>query len=93
MFHIVRSFALCYIEASDDNKMTVRLLLDELLAERGQTAYWLSKRTGIAHPVIHKLRYGKLASIRFDYIERLCAALECEPGDLIVLEKKMTKKR
>ena len=64
--------------------MTVRLMLDELLQERGQTPYWLAKQTGIAHPVMHKLRYGKLAAIRFDYIERLCAALECEPGELFL---------
>jgi putative transcriptional regulator len=64
--------------------MSVRLRLDELLQERGQTPYWLAKQTGIAHPVIHKLRYGKLAAIRFIYIERLCAALECEPGELFV---------
>ena len=75
------------------DKMTVKLILDELLQERGRTPYWLSKQTGIAHPVVHKLRYGKLAAIRFDYIERLCAALECEPGELIVLDKKLPKKK
>ena len=79
--------------------MTVKLKLDELLQERGRTPYWLSKQTGIAHGVIHKLRYGKLTGIRFDYIERLCAVLECEPGELFEREldtpkaKKSTKAR
>jgi putative transcriptional regulator len=73
--------------------MTVKLTLDELLQKRGQTAYWLAKETGIAHSVMHKLRYGKLAAIRFDYIERLCAALECEPGELFRMEKEKRKRR
>jgi putative transcriptional regulator len=64
--------------------MTVKLLIDELLEENGRTAYWLSVETGIAHSVMHKLRYGKLESIRLDYIDRICEALDCQPGDLIV---------
>jgi putative transcriptional regulator len=64
--------------------MTVKLLIDELLEKHGKTAYWLAVETGIAHSVMHKLRYGKLESIRLDYIDRICQALECQPGDLIV---------
>jgi putative transcriptional regulator len=72
--------------------MTVRLMIDELLQKRGQTPYWLAKETGIAHSVMHKLRYGKLAAIRFDYIERLCLALECEPGDLFSMKEADARK-
>ena len=33
------------------------------------------------------LKTGKAKAIRFSTLERLCEALECEPGDLLVYEK------
>lgn len=69
------------------------LRLDELLEARGHTAYWLGKETGINHATISQLRNGNLKAIRFDYIDKICEALDCEPGDFIVRVKPENKKK
>ena len=72
----------------------VRIRIDELLEEKGKTAYWLALESGLPHSAIYNLRYGKLASIQLKYIEALCKALECTPGDLIAIEEeKATSKK
>jgi putative transcriptional regulator len=63
----------------------VQLRIEELLDQRGRSAYWLAKETGIGYPVIWKLLNGRMQAFRFDYIDKICAALDCVPGDLIVL--------
>jgi putative transcriptional regulator len=62
-----------------------QLRITELLKERGHTPYWLAKETDISYPVLWKLVNGKMQALRFDYIDKICAALNCTPGDLIVL--------
>jgi putative transcriptional regulator len=71
----------------------VRLRINELLEEKGKTAYWLSIESGLPHSAIYNLRYGKLASIQLKYIEALCKALECTPGDLIMIEEQKLEPR
>ena len=71
----------------------INLRLDELLEAKGHTAYWLGKETGINHATISQLRNGNLKAIRFDYIDKICEALDCEPGDFIVRVKTEGKKK
>lgn len=79
--------------------LMIQLRINELLERRGRTAYWLAVETGTNHAVIAKLRYNRAKSIRFDVLERLCNALECEPSELIQIvedepeEKGKTKRR
>jgi putative transcriptional regulator len=71
----------------------VELCINKLLEERGLTPYWLAKRTGIDYPIMWKLLHGKLKAFRFDYIDRICAALECQPSDLIIWKPDHAKVR
>jgi putative transcriptional regulator len=73
----------------------VQVRLDELLEKRSRSAYWLSKQTDISEVSLYKLRRGKTGGIQFDTLERICKALECQPGDLLVLvdEKPAAKKK
>lgn len=64
----------------------VQVKLDEILENRGRSAYWLSKQTDISEVSLYKLRRGKTGGIQFDTLERICKALECTPGDLLVIE-------
>jgi putative transcriptional regulator len=66
--------------------MGIRLRIDELLEECGKSAYWLSKQSGIAETSLHRMRHQKTGGIQWSTLSRLCKALECEPGDLIVLD-------
>ena len=62
----------------------IELRIEQMLEERGQTFYWLSKETGIGHTSLWRLRHGEAKGISFDFLERICRALECQPGDILV---------
>ena len=61
----------------------VRLCLDKYLDKRGITRYELAKRTDIKFQTID--RYYKNRVVRYDnyILDRICAALECSPSDII----------
>ena len=63
----------------------IEIRVDELLGGRGRTFYWLAKETGISHTTLWRLKKGKSLGINFDTLEKLCQALECEPGDVLGL--------
>jgi len=65
--------------------MKVRMVLAELLEERGRSLYWLAKQMGTDYATMHKFKSGKAASVTFEMLGRICTALECSPGDLLVL--------
>lgn len=73
----------------------IRLQIDEVLAERGRSAYWLAQQTGIDESALVRLRKQRTKGIQWKTLLPLCEALECQPGDLIVLvvEKKEGKKK
>jgi len=50
-----------------------------------KSAYWLSHQTGIDESALVRLRKQKTKGIQWKTLLPLCEALECEPGDLIVL--------
>ena len=61
----------------------IRLSMDQYLNKRGITRYELAKRTNIKFQTID--RYYKNRVVRYDsyILDRICAVLECTPGDLI----------
>jgi putative transcriptional regulator len=72
----------------------IEFKLDEMLEAREKSAYWLARETGISESVLWRMRHGKTGGIQFDTLERICRALECQPGDLLVMTGvKQTAKR
>lgn len=63
--------------------MPVRITLDLMLARRGMTARELAATVGISETQMSLFRSGKVKGIRFRTLARLCAALDCVPGDLL----------
>ncbi len=59
--------------------------VDDLLRDHGRTFYWLAKETGISHSTLWRLKKGKALGINFDTLEKLCEALDCQPGDVLQL--------
>lgn len=57
--------------------------LDVLLAERRRSYYWLAKETGVSHTTLWRLRKGKALGINFETLEKICGALDCQPGDVL----------
>ena len=66
--------------------MPIRVQLDVLLAERGVKGKELAAVVGITEQNLSLLRTGKVKGIRFSTLERICATLECQPGDLLRYE-------
>lgn len=66
--------------------MAVVVRLDELLHERRMTLTELSARIDITIANLSILKTGKAKAIRFSTLEAICAALECQPGDLLAVD-------
>lgn len=60
--------------------------LDIMLARRKMKAKDLAAQIGITEANLSLLRSGKVKGVRFDTLARLCAALDCRPGDLLDVE-------
>jgi putative transcriptional regulator len=63
--------------------MPIRVTLDQVLTARGLKARELAQRIGLSETQLSLFRSGKVRGIRFATLARLCAALECRPGDLL----------
>ena len=57
--------------------------LDVMLARRKMTLSELSEKVEITLANLSVLKTNKAKAIRFSTLEAVCAALECQPGDLL----------
>jgi putative transcriptional regulator len=60
--------------------------LDELLHARRMTLTELAARVDITLANLSILKTGKAKAIRFSTLEAICAALECQPGELFAFD-------
>lgn len=68
--------------------MTTEIKLLEMMGRNNiRHIQELHKKTGISRTVISNLINGNQNSIRLTTIEKLCKALNCDIGDLIVFKK------
>ena len=63
--------------------MPVRVTLDALIVAKGLKARDLAAEVGLSETQLSLFRSGKVKGIRFRTLARLCAALDCRPGDLL----------
>ena len=66
--------------------MAIVVQLDELLHQRRMTLTELAARIDITVANLSILKTGKARAIRFSTLEAICAALECQPGDLLAFD-------
>lgn len=71
--------------------MPVNFTLKTLLAIRGKNQKWLAQETGIRPPTISAICNNSAKQIPVYVIDRICKALDCEPGDFITYQE-MDKK-
>ena len=57
--------------------------VDVMLARRKMSSGELAERVGITAANLSILKTGKAKAIRFTTLDALCAALDCQPGDLL----------
>jgi putative transcriptional regulator len=63
--------------------MPIVVQLDVMLARRKVTSKDLAARVGITEANMSLLKQGKVKGIRFETLRGICAALDCQPGDLL----------
>ncbi|MEO8460948.1 MAG: helix-turn-helix transcriptional regulator [Dokdonella sp.] len=66
--------------------MAIVVLLDERLHARRMTLTELSERVDITLANLSILKTGKAKAIRFSTLEAICAALECQPAELLAFD-------
>lgn len=57
--------------------------IDVMLAKRKMSVTELSERVGITLANISILKNGKAKALKISTLAKLCAALDCQPGDLL----------
>lgn len=66
--------------------MSIRINLDVELAKNKMSLTELSERVGVSMTNLSLLKTGKVKAIRFSTLEAICAALNCQPGDILAYE-------
>ena len=57
--------------------------IDIMLARRKMTLTELSEKVGITLTNLSILKTGKAKAVRVETLNKLCRALDCQPGDLL----------
>ena len=68
----------------EDGATGIHCRLDELLELRGMTLTRLSELAGVSVVNLSVLKNDRARAIRFSTLRAICAALDCEVGDLLV---------
>ncbi|MFK7834987.1 MAG: helix-turn-helix domain-containing protein [Sulfitobacter sp.] len=63
--------------------MEIVVRLDVILAIRKMKSRDLALAVGITEQNISLLKSGKVKGVRFETLAKICAVLNCQPGDLL----------
>lgn len=63
--------------------MPIIVNLDVMLAKRKMRSKELAALIGITEQNVSLLRSGKVKGVRFETLERICEALQCQPGEIL----------
>ena len=61
----------------------IAVKLDDVLHDRRMTLTQLAERIDITLANLSILKTGKARAIRFSTLDAICAALACQPGDIL----------
>ena len=62
--------------------MAIIIRLDRIMADRKMSLNELAERVGMTNVNLSNLKTGKMKGIRFETMNAICEALDCQPGDL-----------
>ena len=65
----------------------IRLNVEQLLKEKGQTKYWLWKQLGMSYQNFNKMITNQTKSIKYEILDAMCGIFECTPNDLLIYEE------
>ena len=61
--------------------MAIVVNLDVMLAKRKMKSKDLADAIGISETNLSLLKQGRVKGVRFNTLDAICKALDCEPGD------------
>ena len=64
--------------------------IDVMLAKRKMSVTELSEKVGITMANISILKNGKAKAIKIETLDRICKALDCQPGDILEFREDST---
>ena len=70
-------------EITAEQGTRIVVTLDDLLHARRMTLTELAERVGITLANLSILKTGKARAVRFSTLNAICAALDCQPGDIL----------
>ena len=62
----------------------MKIVLQEVRKSRGLSQNELARAIEVSPQHIQKIEYNRVKSIPLDTLNRLCTALNCNPGDLLI---------
>jgi len=63
--------------------MAIRINLDVMMAKRKKGLTELAKEVDITLANLSILKTGKAKAVRFETLNAICKALDCQPGDIL----------
>lgn len=63
--------------------MPIIVNLDVMMAKRKMSLNELSEKVGLTLSNLSILKTGKAKAIRFNTLEAICKALDCQPSDIL----------
>ena len=62
--------------------MAIIVRLDRMMADRKMSLNGLADKINMTNVNLSNLKTGKMKGIRFETMNSICKALDCQPGDL-----------
>ncbi len=63
----------------------MKIMLNQILDQKGISQNQLSKDTGISINTLRNLNHNRTSRISFDTLEKICNCLDCGVGDILSL--------
>ena len=63
--------------------MPIIVRLDVMMAKRKIRSNVLARAIGLTEANLSLLKSGKVKGVRFETLDKICQALDCQPGDLL----------
>lgn len=73
--------------------MAIIVNIDVMLAKRKMSVTELSEKLEITMANVSILKNGKAKAVKIETLNKLCKALDCQPGDLFAYEEDQEEER
>ena len=71
------------LQYEEDDRIMIIINIDVMLAKRKMSVTELSERVGITMANMSVLKNGKAKAVKIETLNKICAALDCQPGDIL----------